>query len=244
MGCLLESSWFTNCFVRGSDACFFSLSHYDVVLTSLSFQHPVVILKVTVLSTSTVHFSSQGGFIRDLAEERGAVAGPSHQGAPRCMCIAWSQSEKKNVTLEALPGWSSAGWSYWYYKMSETATLHPLYIVDSNDRSLWCRQATSGANHRGRRLCRRLDNLNERDEINSITYELQKQALVLLGVTISLFPHTFPVVQAWVHLHGYITRRAVLLSSLPFLRCLTSFCQTALLRSFSSSGQMDIMWLS
>lgn len=221
MGCLLESSWFTNCFVRGvrgSDMCFFSLSHYNV-LTSLSFQHPVVL--------SSPHQQYM------------------QQGAPRCICIAWSQSEKKNVTLKALPGWSSAGRSYWYYKMSETATSS-VHCWQQRQVSVtgWCCQATSGTNHHGRSLCRRLDNLNETAEINSITYKLQKHAWVPLGVTSSLFSHTFPVLHAWVHLHGYITRRTVLLSSLPFLRCLTSFCQTALLRSFFSSGQMDILWLS
>lgn len=117
-----------------------------------------------------------------------------------------------------------------------TETLQPLYLVDSSNRSLVSPGNTrnkSPLEERGGSLCRS-DNLKEAAEINSITYKLQKHVWVFLRVTSPLFPHTLPVVHAWVHLHRKSSLRppqlpasssapCVLLSSLPFMRCLTSF---------------------
>lgn len=86
-------------------------------------------------------------------------------------------------------------------------------------------------------MCGRLDNLKEKAEHNSIRYKLQKQMGVFLWLTWSQFSCTFSVKHARVHLHGKVTRCTVLLTSPPFIRCLTSFCQTAL-------PQLFFLWLN
>lgn len=82
-----------------------------------------------------------------------------------------------------------------------------------------------------------LTNLKEKAENASIRYQLQKQMWVFFWLTWSQLSCTFSVKHARVHLHGRVTRCAVLLRSPPFIRCLTSFCQTAL-------PQLFFLWLN